>query len=141
MQRPKLIAALVVLGVFLAGGVIGIAADRAMRANDRGSHPLDSRAYWNRIGSEWGLTAAQRTVIDSLMDAQRQKISALYRPLRPAVDSVNALARAVSDSTQAQLRLVLTPEQQKKLDAMRAEIRRREAERHARRDEELSKIR
>jgi Spy/CpxP family protein refolding chaperone len=75
------------------------------------------------------------------MDAQRRKISALYKPLRPTMDSVNAQARAVSDSTLAQLRLVLTPEQQKKLDAMRADMRRREAERRARRDEELAKIR
>ncbi|HEV2643688.1 MAG TPA: hypothetical protein VGT98_13315 [Candidatus Elarobacter sp.] len=141
MQRPKLIAALVVLGAFLAGGVIGIAADRAMRANDHGYRSVDSRTYWDRIGSEWGLTSAQRTVIDSLMDAQRRKISALYRPLRPVMDSVNAQARAVGDSTQAQLRLVLTPAQQKKLDAMRAEMRRHEAERRARRDEELAKIR
>jgi Spy/CpxP family protein refolding chaperone len=123
------------------GGAGGAAAPRAARANDHGPRPTDSRSYWDRIGSEWGLTASQRTVIDSLMDAQRRKISALYKPLRPTMDSVNAQARAVSDSTLAQLRLVLTPEQQKKLDAMRADMRRREAERRARRDEELAKIR
>jgi hypothetical protein len=67
------------------------------------------------------------------MDAQHAKISALYKPLRPAIDSVDALARVISDSTQAQLRRALTPDQQKKLDAMRADMKKRDAERRARR--------
>lgn len=141
MQRTKLIAALVVLGAFIAGGAVGIAGDRAMRSDSHDHHSSDSRAYWDRIGADWGLSPSQRKVIDSLMDAQRRKISALYTPLRPAVDSVNAIARLISDSTQTQLRLVLTPDQQKKLDAMRAEVRRREAAYRAQRDEELAKIR
>lgn len=140
MQRPKLVAGLIVLGTFLAGAAIGVAGDRAMRASDRG-HASDSRAYWDRIGKEWGLSPSQRHVIDSLMDAQRRKITAIYGPLRPTVDSANARARLVSDSTQAQLRLVLTPEQRTKLDAMREEVRRREAARRAHRDEDLAKIR
>lgn len=140
MQRPKLVAGLIVLGSFLAGAAIGVAGDRAVHASDRG-HATDSRTYWDRIGKEWGLTASQRQVIDSLMDAQRRKITAIYGPLRPTVDSANARARLVSDSTQAQLRLVLTPEQRTKLDAMREEVRRREAEHRARRDEDLAKIR
>lgn len=140
MQQPKLVAALVILGAFLAGGAIGVAADRALRA-DTHQRPSDSRSYWDRIGREWGLSGAQRRVIDSLMDAQRHKIAAIYAPLHPTLDSANARAHAVSDSTLAQLRLVLTPEQRVKLDAMRAEVRRWEAERRAHRDEDLAKIR
>lgn len=140
MQRPQLVAGLIVLGAFLAGAAIGVAGDRAVHASDRG-HASDSRSYWDRIGKEWGLSTSQRHVIDSLMDAQRRKITAIYGPLRPTVDSANARARLVSDSTQAQLRLVLTPEQRTKLDAMREEVRRREAEHRARRDEDLAKIR
>jgi Spy/CpxP family protein refolding chaperone len=67
------------------------------------------------------------------MDAQHKKMSALYKPLRPTIDSVDVIARAISDSTQEQLRRVLTPDQQKKLDALRAEMRQRDAERRARR--------
>ncbi|MEO6778616.1 MAG: hypothetical protein ABI194_04115, partial [Gemmatimonadaceae bacterium] len=95
--------------------------------------PIDSRAFWDRTAADWGLTPAQRTVVDSLMDAQRKKMSALYKPLRPTMDSVDALARNISDSTQDQLRRVLTPDQQRKLDAMRAAMRKRDAERRARR--------
>lgn len=140
MQRPKLLAALVVLGVLIAGIALGVAGDR-VAWDARHEHAPDSRAYWDRIGKEWGLTSAQRQVIDSLMDAQRQKITAIYAPLHPSLDSAYAQARRVSDSTQAHLRLVLTPEQREKLDAMRADVRRREAAFRAHRDEDLAKIR
>ena len=133
MQQTKLVAALVMVGVFIAGGAIGVAGDRALRPSAHASGPIDSRTFWDRTATEWELTPAQRTVIDSLMDAQRTKMSALYKPLRPTMDSVDALARAISDSTQDQLRQVLNANQQKKLDAMRAGMRKHEAERRARR--------
>lgn len=141
MPQPKLLAALVVVGAFVGGAAIGVAGDRVAHAEERGSREVDSRTYWDRIGAEWKLTPPQRRVIDSLMDAQRKKISALYAPLRPAMDSVNERARAVTDSTQAQLRVVLTAEQRVKLDAMRADLKRRREERRARRDEDLAKLR
>ena len=132
MQQTKLVAALVIIGAFVAGGAIGVAGDRALRP-DNYNGPVSSRTFWDRTATEWGLTTAQRTVVDSLMDAQRKKMSALYKPLRPTMDSVDALAHIISDSTQDQLRRVLNPEQQKKLDALRAEMRKHDAERRARR--------
>lgn len=140
MQRPKLLAALVVIGALIAGIALGVAGER-VAFESRHEHAADSRAYWDRIGREWGLTAAQRQVIDSLMDAQRREITAIYAPLRPSLDSAYARSRQVSDSTMAHLRLVLTPEQREKLDAMRADARRREAVFRARRNADLSKIR
>ena len=140
MQRTKLVAALVVLGAFVAGAAIGVAGDRAFHARDRALLPSDPRTFWNEVKDEWGLTAAQRNVLDSLMDAQHVKIAAIYKPIRPSLDSMNASARAVSDSTLAQLRLVLTPDQQIKLDRLRDEMRRRDVERRAQRDSDLAKI-
>ena len=133
MQQTKLAAALVVIGAFVAGGAIGVAGDRALRPAATAGGPVDSRTFWDRTAADWGLTTDQRKVVDSLMDAQHKKISVLYKPLRPALDSVDALARSISDSTQDRLRQVLTPDQQKKLDALRAEMRKRDAERRARR--------
>lgn len=133
MQQTKLVAALVIIGAFIAGGAIGVAGDRALRSDARNSGPMDPHTFWDRTATEWGLSTAQRRIVDSLMDAQHAKISALYKPLRPAIDSVDALARVISDSTQAQLRRALTPDQQKKLDAMRADMKKRDAERRARR--------
>jgi Spy/CpxP family protein refolding chaperone len=131
MQQTKLVAALVIAGAFVAGAAIGVAGDRALRPDSHGGGPVDSRTFWDRTAREWGLTPAQRSVVDSLMDAQHKKMAALYRPLRPTIDSVDALARIISDSTQDQLRRVLTPDQQKKLDALRAEMRKRDADRRA----------
>jgi Spy/CpxP family protein refolding chaperone len=133
MQQTKLVAALVIIGTFIAGGAIGVAADRALRPDVHTGGPIDSRTFWDRTATGWGLSTAQRTVVDSLMDAQRKKMSALYKPLRPTIDSVDAVARAISDSTQDQLRRVLTPEQQQKLDELRATMRKHDAERRARR--------
>lgn len=140
MERPKLVAALVVLGTLIAGIALGVAGDRVVY-DTRHERAPDSRAYWNRLGKEWGLSADQRRVIDSLMDAQREKITAIYAPLHPSLDSAYERSRRVSDSTQEALRQILTPEQRAKLDAMRAEVRKREAEFRARRNEDLTRIR
>ena len=133
MQHTKFAAALVIIGAFIAGGAIGVPADRALRPSNIAAGSQDSRTFWDRTAKEWGLSSSQRAVVDSLMDVQRKKIWVLYKPLHPALDSLDAIARTISDSTQDQLRLVLTPDQQKKLDALRAEMRKRDAERRARR--------
>jgi len=76
-----------------------------------------------------------------LMDVQHRKIAALFLPFRPKMDSLSEIAQHISDSTQAELRIVLTPEQRVKMDAMRVEARRHAAERRACRDQEMAKIR
>ena len=124
---------MVVIGAFVAGAAIGVAGDRAMRPSMLPGGPVDSRTFWNRTAADWGLSPAQRKVVDSLMDVQHRKMAALYRPLRPTMDSVDAIARKISDSTQDQLRLILTPEQQTKLDELRAEMRKRDSTRRAHR--------
>jgi len=132
MQQTKLVAALAILGAFVAGGALGVAGDRALRSNSRGGGG-DPHTFWDRTAKEWGLNADQRHVIDSLMDSQHAKISALYKPLRPAIDSVDSVAHVISDSTQASLRRALTPDQQKKFDAMRADMKKRDSDRRPRR--------
>lgn len=133
MQQTKLVAALVIIGAFVAGGAIGVAADRAVRPARHEGGPSDARTFWDRTATEWGLSQAQRHAVDSLMDAQHARISAIYKPLRPSVEAADSLARIVSDSTQVKLRSVLTPDQQKKFDAMRAAMRKRDAQRRPRR--------
>jgi Spy/CpxP family protein refolding chaperone len=75
------------------------------------------------------------------MDVQHRKIAALFLPVRPRMDSLSRLAQSISDTTQAELRVILTPEQREKMDAMRVEARRHAAERRACRDQEMAKIR
>jgi Spy/CpxP family protein refolding chaperone len=130
------------LGAFLIGGALGFSADHILHVErGQGCHPTDTREYWDRIAKDWKVTPAQRVIIDSLMEMQHQKIAALYTPFRQRMDSLSVIAQGISDSTQAQLRVILTPEQRVKMDAMRVEARRRATQRRACRDQEMGKIR
>lgn len=128
MDRSKGYALMFLLGAFLAGGALGFSADRAMR----GGHSREmrgQRAYRQRLAEELNLTPQQRTSVDSLLEQKHRQIVALYKPMKPELDSVATLARVVGDSTHAQIKRLLNPDQQVKLDKMRADARRDLAER------------
>lgn len=127
MDRTKGYALMFLLGAFIAGGALGFSADRAIR----GSHSRERgpRAYRQRMAEELKLTPQQQTSVDSLIEQKHRQIMALYKPLKPQLDSTAVLARVVSDSTHAQIKRLLNPEQQVKLDKMRAAARRELAER------------
>lgn len=109
------------LGAFLTGAALGFTADRFV-SRDRGWHG-GREAMAARIAKELNLTPAQRASMDSLMERRRVQIREVYRPLRPQLDSLEKVGHAISDSTHAQIRRILTPEQQVKWDAMRDRAR------------------
>jgi Spy/CpxP family protein refolding chaperone len=124
MQRSKSFAVVLLLVVFLAGGALGYTADHLMRGRghprgDRGRPSID------RMAQELGLTQAQRAGFDSIMESRRQQMRELYKPIQPQLDSLMKVGRAIGDSTHEQLKRLLNPEQQTKLDRMRDEMRRR----------------
>jgi Spy/CpxP family protein refolding chaperone len=127
MDRSKGYAVMFLVGAFIAGGALGFSADRALR----GSHNRDRgpRAYRQRMADELKLTPKQQASMDSLIDLKHRQIVTLYKPLRPELDSIAILARVVSDSTHAQIKRLLDPDQQAKLDKMRAAARKDLAER------------
>ena len=123
MERSKGYALMFLLGAFLAGGALGFTADRVID----GGHRRDMRgprAYLQKMADELKLTPQQQASIDSLMEQKRSQIVALYKPVRPQLDSIAVAARVVSDSTHAQIKRLLNPDQQAKLDRMRAVGRR-----------------
>jgi Spy/CpxP family protein refolding chaperone len=128
MNRTKGYAVMFLLGAFLAGGALGFSADRAFRA-DHGREQRGSRAYRQRMAEELKLTPAQQRSVDSLIEQKHRQILALYKPVKPQLDSIAILSRVVSDSTHAQIKRLLNPEQQKKLDEMRAAAHKELAER------------
>lgn len=130
MQRSKSYALMFLLGAFVAGGALGFTADRVM-TRDKPSH--NGRPSVERMAKELELTPAQRAQFDSIMAGRRAQMRALWAPLRPQMDSIQKIARAVSDSTHEQLKRALRPEQAAKLDAMRERGRKR-AEARARSD-------
>ncbi len=124
MQRSKTFASLLLLVVFLAGGALGYTADKIMR--DRGHSRGDrGRPSIDRMARELGLTPAQRAGFDSIMDSRRKQMHELYKPMQPQLDSLMKLGHTIGDSTHEQLKRLLNPEQQAKLDRMRDEMRRR----------------
>lgn len=124
MQRSKGFAAVLLLAVFLAGGALGYTVDHAIRGRghprgDRGRPSID------RMARELGLTPAQRAGFDSIMENRRKQMRELYRPIQPQLDSLMKVGKAIGDSTHEQLKKLLNPDQQAKLDRMRDEMRRR----------------
>ena len=132
MERSKGYALMFLLGAFLTGGALGFTADRVIGA-DRGKDHRGGRGggggggsagYRQRMAAELDLTPSQQASIDSLVDQKHRQIMALYRPVQPQLDSLALAARVISDSTHAQIKRLLNPAQQAKLDKMRAESRR-----------------
>jgi Spy/CpxP family protein refolding chaperone len=131
MERSKGYAVMFLLGAFVAGGALGFTADRVMDAK-HGRGDRGSRGYRQRMAEELKLTPQQQTSIDSLIEQRHRQIMALYKPVQPQLDSIAGLAREVSDSTHAQIKKLLDPEQQQKLDRIRAAARKDLAERRGR---------
>ena len=122
MDRSKGYALMFLLGAFIAGGALGFTADRVMDAK-RGHGDRGARAYRQRMAEELNLTAAQQASIDSLIEEKHRQIMALYKPVKPQLDSIAVLSREVSDSTHEQVKRLLNADQQQKLDRMRAAAR------------------
>ncbi|GJG87874.1 hypothetical protein tb265_30550 [Gemmatimonadetes bacterium T265] len=120
--RSRRLAAAVVVAAVLAGGAIGVAADRLVLA--RG--PVEAPRGLDAFAAELDLTPPQRSAIDSIMDARRQAIDALIAPVRPQLDAIRAAGRR-------DIRQRLTPAQQERYDAYVARLERQEREERAHR--------
>jgi hypothetical protein len=128
MDRTKGYALMFLLGAFLAGAALGFSAEHIIRAG-HGREMRGSRAYKQRMAEELKLTPRQQASIDSLFEQKHRQIVALYKPVKPQLDSIAVQARVVSDSMHAQIKRLLNTDQQIKLDKMRAAARRELAER------------
>jgi len=136
MQRSQRIAALFLVLAFLLGGAVGVSADRAINPRaPKNCGAVGIHGAWALMTKDWDISATQQHAIDSLLDQQHLKMVDLYAPVRPALDSARAKSDALSDSTLAQIRVILTPAQQAKLDAMRKDAKQRADFRRSCRDE------
>jgi Spy/CpxP family protein refolding chaperone len=126
MQRSKSYALLFLLTAFVGGIAVGYTGDRILSHRTHGRNDRPSR---DRMAKELNLTPAQRTQFDSIMNSRRTQMRDLFSPIRPQMDSLQNVAKALGDSTHEQLKRILNPEQAKKLDEMRDRMRKRAAER------------
>ncbi|HEY0380315.1 MAG TPA: hypothetical protein VGC87_25610 [Pyrinomonadaceae bacterium] len=111
---------LVVVGVFLLGGVTGAALDSVYRLRASGGERHEGRGQRNKeklfeeMKRDLGLTDQQATGIRAVLDETRNEYKALREKCRPQYDAARAAARA-------RIRALLNPEQQQKFDARTAE--------------------
>jgi len=125
MARSRWIALAVLSAVFLAGAAIGAAALTVL-GRDRQEMPRrpEPGSRWNgrssgpSIFDQMGLTAAQKSAMDSIMEKRRRDMDAFWKQHNPEV-------RAIVDSARAEVDRLLTPEQRQKFEEFR-ERRRRE---------------
>jgi Spy/CpxP family protein refolding chaperone len=128
MERSKGYALMFLLGAFVTGGALGFTADRVIGAGHN-REMRGPRGYRQKMAEELKLTPEQQASIDSLMEQKHRQIVTLYKPVRPQLDSIAVVARVVSDSTHAQIKRLLNPDQQAKLDRMRIAARKELADR------------
>lgn len=127
-RAARLKILLVLVGVFLLGGVTGasLASFYRLRGQERqerrGGRGNREDRIFESMRRDLSLTEQQATEIRTILEQTRNDYRALRAEVRPRYDSVRQNART-------RIRALLTPEQQKLFDA-------RAAERDARRDDD-----
>jgi Spy/CpxP family protein refolding chaperone len=112
VRRIHLLSGLLLLAIFLAGGLAGFGLASALPA---------SFARWHHHGppplprqfEELGLSADQEARARAIFERARPELDAVLQESYPRV-------RAINDRMEAELRAILTPEQRQRLDAMKA---------------------
>jgi Spy/CpxP family protein refolding chaperone len=128
--RMRLLGAALLGVVFVAGTLVGAAADRVLHAGESISA---ERAEWDcrprrghhTLFDQLQLDPEQRARVDSIMEESNRRVRAFWTEEGAAV-------RAMVDSTRAEIRGVLTPEQTATYDRLREEAaeKRRRRGRH-----------
>jgi len=137
LLRTRLTTVVVLIVVFGAGILLGMAADRSMAATPaaEAARPAASGDSGRR-GPLWeqvGPSDAQKIVIDSIVAEYRTAMRSLHAEFNAAYDP---RYRALLDETRAAIKGVLTPEQAHAYDSLVAERDRQHAERDSGGDRE-----
>jgi Spy/CpxP family protein refolding chaperone len=115
--RTRLKIWLVLIAVFVLGCVTGVALTGLYRSRASSGPESRERAMHERfekMRTELGLTDQQTTTVRTILDETRNEYRALRTELRPRFEEPRNKARS-------RIRALLTPEQQKKFDALVAQ--------------------
>ena len=126
-MKSRIVALLVLFLAVVAGGLAGVALDRAvllpLHMGPRPPHgpppggppgppdPRREREFRDHMTEELGLSADQRTRIDSILDRQGRELQAIREEVGPRLEAIGERTRRAMDS-------VLTLEQREKMQAM-----------------------
>jgi len=111
-KNPRLIGSALLLAVFISGLAVGLALDHVARQEPRLKTVVV--ADMSRVLDRLELTAGQRAQADSIIQRRAPTTE------RMMLDVADRL-RGVSDSLDAELRAILTPQQRARLDSLRSE--------------------
>ena len=117
LGRVRVQGIILLIIVFVAGGVAGALIDRANPLKDR--RPQKLRVY-NPNPTPYEFPGFFRDL--DLTDEQRVQIRAIFEKHRPAIDSLLGEAmpkiRALRDSADTEIQAILTPEQRERFEKM-----------------------
>ena len=114
MSRTKRLALAFYVAAVAVGAMVGVTLDRWILRESLVSLWGDQRAMRARLADELRLDATQRAALDTILDHRNKRYNDLMEPVRPQIDSVG-------DAARAQIRQLLTPEQQAIYDKMQRE--------------------
>ncbi len=114
MSRTKRLALAFYVAAVAVGAMVGVTLDRWILRESLVSLWGDQRAMRARLADELRLDATQRAALDTILDHRNKRYNDLMGPVRPQIDSVG-------DAARAQIRQLLTPEQQTIYDKMQRE--------------------
>lgn len=117
-RRVWMLATAALLLAFVAGGLSGAAWERHQVAQRTEKvPPPDEESFGDRMKRRYGVNDDQATRLEAIAAKRRPRMDSVMATVQPEV-------RAAYDSTSAELREVLTPEQRVKFDREQARRRR-----------------
>lgn len=114
-------AVVVVLTAFVAGLVAGVGGELVYLIHNHRivpTHTAGTKHLIDRLDHELKLDPQQRARIETIVEARRQRIDAIWSSARPAV-------MQEIDATNAEIDKVLNPDQRVKFKALQARMRNR----------------
>ena len=118
-MKSRHLLSLAVAGLALGGALWLQAADSAGEKK-RATGPLA-----DQMAERLGLSADQKAKADEIMQKQRTAMEALHNDKNLSPEDRRAKARELMTSTRDQMKALLTPEQQKKAEELRSQVRER----------------
>jgi CBS domain containing-hemolysin-like protein len=118
MQNAKQQALMFLLGAFVSGGALGAAVNRTMTRGPSErpkSAAAERKAMRDEVAGQLQLNAAQRAMLDSVLDDRNRQQRELMRPLDAQMEAIRDSARRVIMSR-------LTDDQRERFLRLTAEI-------------------
>jgi hypothetical protein len=105
MQRSKGLAMMFLLGTLVVGGALGFSADRLLSGTGLCAPASDRGSWRDQFAQELHLSAAQRVMLDSILDKRHHDRVAIEATVRPQIDSLQRSVRPQMDSVRDRARV------------------------------------